>query len=107
MKLAIVILNYNGKNHLETFLENVIETSEGHDVIVADNASTDDSLEYLNKFKSVQLLQNKINSGFAGGYNEALEKLKGTEKIIIIHTGIAVCSAITDSSRKIQMNFKT
>jgi len=91
VKLAIVILNYNGKNHLETFLENVIETSEGNDVIVADNASTDDSLEFLSKFKSVQLIQNKINSGFAGGYNEALEILKGKyDYYILLNSDIQV-----------------
>ena len=91
MKLAIVILNYNGRNHLETFLENVIETSEGHDVIVADNASTDDSLGFISKFKSVRLIQNETNSGFAGGYNEALEKLKGTyDYYILLNSDIQV-----------------
>lgn len=91
MKLAIVILNYNGKKHLESFLENVIQSSGGYDVIVADNASTDDSLEFLSKFTSVQIIQNKTNSGFAGGYNEALEKLKGIyEYYILLNSDIQV-----------------
>ena len=91
MKLAIVILNYNGKNHLESFLESVIESAEGYNVIVADNASTDDSLGFLSKFKSVQIIKNKTNRGFAGGYNEALEKLKGIyDYYILLNSDIQV-----------------
>jgi len=91
VKLAIVILNYNGKNHLESFLESVIESAEGYNVIVADNASTDDSLGFLSKFKSVQIIKNKTNRGFAGGYNEALEKLKGIyDYYILLNSDIQV-----------------
>ena len=77
MKLAIVILNYNGKHHLEAYIENVISCSKGHDIIVADNASTDDSIAFIKQFAELQLIEISTNLGFAGGYNEALDKLKG------------------------------
>lgn len=74
---AVVILNYNGKHWLEKFLGNVIEhSSKDADVIVADNASTDDSLEFLaNNFPSIQVIVLKENFGFAGGYNESLKEI--------------------------------
>jgi GT2 family glycosyltransferase len=74
--LAVVILNYNGKNYLEKFLPGVISHSNEADIIVADNASTDDSVEYLKRhFPEVKLIQNNSNGGFAKGYNEALKGL--------------------------------
>ena len=77
-KLAVVILNYNGKNHLETFLPSVIEFSNSHQIIVADNCSTDDSISFLkNNFPTVEIIQNLENGGFAKGYNDALKLLKG------------------------------
>ena len=91
MKLAVVILNYNGKDHLEAFLENVVTSSHEHDIIVADNSSTDGSLDFLREFKNVQVIQNSINNGFAGGYNEALGKLKGTyDYYILLNSDIQV-----------------
>ena len=74
---AVVILNYNGKHWLEKFLPNVLEHSlEDADVIVADNASTDDSVDYLRQqFPNVQLVILDKNHGFAGGYNESLKQL--------------------------------
>ena len=47
MKTAVVILNYNGRHYLEKFLPDVIKFSDSADVIVADNASTDDSVAFL------------------------------------------------------------
>ena len=59
---AVVILNYNGKKFLETFLPNVIAHSHPHTVYVADNASTDDSVEFLKaKFPNVKLILNQKN----------------------------------------------
>ncbi len=73
-KTAIVILNWNGKSFLEQFLPSVIATSKGARVIVADNASTDDSVAYLQtNFPSVEIIQNLTNGGFAKGYNDALQ----------------------------------
>ena len=77
MNLAIVILNYNGRHHLESYIENIIANSKGHDVIIADNASTDDSIAYIKTFNAIQLIEISSNLGYAGGYNEALKRIQG------------------------------
>lgn len=73
MKLAIVILNWNGEVLLERYLPSVIEHSKGADIYVADNASTDDSIAFVtNNYPTVQIIKNAENGGFAKGYNDAL-----------------------------------
>ena len=77
MDLAIVILNWNGKNWLEKFLPNVIEHSEDALIYVIDNASSDDSISFLKEnFPMVKIIVNTKNYGFAGGYNEGLKKVQ-------------------------------
>jgi GT2 family glycosyltransferase len=77
-KLAIVILNWNGKKWLETFLPVFEKYSNEHTIFVADNASTDESIPYLKEYHpSIKLIENLENYGFAGGYNEALKKIEG------------------------------
>lgn len=74
--LAVVILNWNGKNWLQKFLPNVIQFSEEAEIYVIDNHSTDDSVEILkSEFPSVKIIINDKNYGFAGGYNEGLKKI--------------------------------
>nr|WP_315202442.1 glycosyltransferase family 2 protein [uncultured Flavobacterium sp.] len=74
MKIAVVILNWNGVKLLEQFLPSVVQFSPEANVYVADNASTDESIAFVrNNFPSVKIVQNKINQGFAGGYNDALQ----------------------------------
>lgn len=75
-EVAIVILNYNGRDYLRKFLPTLLRYSKGYRTIVADNASTDDSVEILqNEFPEVELLQLKENYGFAGGYNKAFQQI--------------------------------
>jgi len=75
-KIGVVILNYNGVGWFEKFLKGVIENSPKAEVVVIDNASTDNSVEYLkNNFPEVRLIINKENHGYAGGYNEGLKQL--------------------------------
>jgi GT2 family glycosyltransferase len=90
--LAIVILNYNGKKHLETYMPSVVECSDGHDVLVIDNGSLDDSINYISlKFPTVQLIQLKENVGFAQGYNDGLERIKGKyEHYLILNSDVEV-----------------
>ena len=77
MKIAIVILNWNGKALLEQFLPSVIAFSKDAAVYVADNASTDDSVALLKKhFPQVNIIQNNTNGGYAKGYNDALKYVK-------------------------------
>lgn len=83
MKLAVVILNWNGKALLKQFLPSVVAYSAEATVYVADNASTDDSVAYVQeKFPEVKIIRNKTNGGFAKGYNEALRGL--SEDIFIL-----------------------
>ena len=83
--LAIVILNFNGKHHLETYLPSVLSYSKETPVYIADNASTDDSVSFIQaQFPQVRLLQQNRNFGFAGGYNEALAQLKGKYELYFI-----------------------
>ncbi len=76
MKIAVVILNWNGAKLLQQFLPSVLRYSPEATIFVADNASTDDSIAVLKThFPSVQIIQNQDNYGFAKGYNEALQNL--------------------------------
>lgn len=84
-KTAIVILNWNGKNFLNKFLPSVILYSAGYaDVIVADNASTDDSIAFLKEnFPQIRIIQNASNGGFAKGYNDALAQVDAKYYILL------------------------
>lgn len=90
--LAIVILNYNGKKHLQTYLPSVVECSDDHDILVIDNGSLDDSIHFISQsFPSVQLIQLKENVGFAQGYNDGLEKIKGMyEHYLLLNSDVEV-----------------
>lgn len=73
--VAVVILNWNGRNFLEKFLPSVVSSRyENLSVIVADNASTDDSVSFLQQnYPFVKIICNTENEGFAKGYNTALK----------------------------------
>ena len=76
MKIAVVILNWNGAKLLEQFLPSVVQFSPEATVYVADNASTDDSISFVkSNFPTVQIIKNEYNFGFAKGYNEALKSV--------------------------------
>ena len=90
MKIAIVILNWNGKKLLEQFLPSVVKYSQEAKVYVADNASTDESKSFLkDNFKEVVIIQNKTNGGFAKGYNDALKNLK-EDLLILLNNDVEV-----------------
>ena len=74
MKIAVVILNWNGILLLEKFLPSVLKYSPEATIYVADNASTDDSISFIKAFfPSVKIVKNESNLGFADGYNQALK----------------------------------
>ena len=77
MKLAIVILNWNGKKLLEQFLPSVVNfSSKEAEIYVADNASTDESVAYTKEyFPSIKIVENATNGGYAKGYNDALASI--------------------------------
>lgn len=85
-KIAIVILNWNGAKLLQQYLPSVIAFSKGENVriIVADNGSTDNSLQILQaEFPQVEILNLKQNYGFALGYNEALKQIDSDFYVIL------------------------
>jgi len=76
MNIAIVILNWNGKQLLEQFLPSIIAYSDPSyaNIYVADNASTDDSIAFIKKqYPQITIIQNSSNGGYAKGYNDALK----------------------------------
>jgi GT2 family glycosyltransferase len=76
MRIGIVILNWNGRSLLERFLPSVVAHSQEAKIYVADNASTDDSIDLVrSRFPSVAVIENTENWGFAKGYNEALKRV--------------------------------
>ncbi len=90
MKVAVVILNWNGAQLLEQFLPNIIAFSADADLYVADNASTDQSIAVLqNQFPQIKIIQNTDNFGFAKGYNEAL-KLIEADIFALVNSDIEV-----------------
>ncbi len=90
-KVAIVILNWNGKPFLEQFLPSVLATDyPDADVYIADNGSTDDSIRFLKEnFSGVSILLNSGNIGFAQGYNEALSRVEA-DYYVLLNQDVAV-----------------
>lgn len=90
-RAAIVILNYNGRQVLPIFLPSVIAHSKA-DCWVIDNASTDDSVDFLNaQFPQINLITLQSNFGYAGGYNWGLEELRGKyEYFILLNSDVEV-----------------
>ena len=92
MKVSVVILNWNGCDMLRTFLPSVVRYSEGGDieVCVADNASTDTSVDMLQKeFPSVKTILLEQNHGFADGYNLALQQVEA-EYVVLLNSDVEV-----------------
>ncbi len=89
-KVAVVILNYNGASLLPQFLPSVIAHSGTADVIVADNASTDNSLQILaDQFPSVKVITLDKNYGFCGGYNRAVANV-GADYFVLLNSDVEV-----------------
>ncbi len=91
MKTAVVILNWNGRHLMEKFLP-VLRDNCGINtqVIVADNASTDDSVSYLQEhFPEIRIIRNKTNEGFALGYNTCLAQVDA-EYFLLLNSDVEV-----------------
>jgi len=89
--IAIVILNFNGRKYLEQFLPFVTANCcPGAHVIVADNASTDDSIAFVKQYyPAVRIIAMDKNRGFAGGYNEALKQVD-TDYYVLLNSDVEV-----------------
>ena len=89
MKVAVVILNYNGAEHLRHFLPSVVQNTVAADVVVADNGSTDESLQLLeSEFPSVRIVAFERNYGFAEGYNRALAQLGEYDCFVLLNSDV-------------------
>jgi GT2 family glycosyltransferase len=90
IKTAVVVLNWNGTAWLEKFLANLVKHSQEATVFVADNASTDDSVDFVkSNFPSVKIIINASNGGYAKGYNDALKQIDA-EYFVLINSDIEV-----------------
>lgn len=90
-KIAIVILNWNGQKFLEQFLPSVfLTTYYSYEVVVADNGSTDSSVQFLEKnYPAVRIIRLDKNYGFAGGYNRALRQVVA-EYYVMLNSDVEV-----------------
>lgn len=98
VKTAIVILNWNGKSMLERFLPSVIScsVSDRTEVIVADNASTDDSVQFMKQnYPDIRLIVLDRNYGFAEGYDRALEQVEA-EYYVLLNSDVEVTPGWVD-----------
>ncbi len=94
MKTSVVILNWNGAEMLRRFLPSVIAYSQGEgvEICVADNASSDNSCEVIEReFSEVRLIRLSENYGFAEGYNRALQQIDA-EYVVLLNSDVEVTS---------------
>ena len=82
---AIVILNYNGLQHLQTYLGSVVDCSPNWKIIIVDNASSDTSVSYIkDNFAQIEVIALERNFGFSEGYNRALAQIQGKYELYFI-----------------------
>jgi hypothetical protein len=88
--ISVVILNWNGRAFLEQFLPSVVANSRDAKIVVADNGSTDSSIEFVRKnYPNIELVLNEENGGFAKGYNDALKQVDN-EIYVLLNSDIEV-----------------
>jgi GT2 family glycosyltransferase len=89
--VAVVILNWNGKLFLEKFLPSVSRSSYPNlKIYLADNASTDDSIAFVRQnFPGITIIRNPENTGFAAGYNQALQQITA-DYYVLLNQDVAV-----------------
>lgn len=91
-KLSVIILNWNGKEVMNTFLPSVVANTHGDEVelIVADNGSGDGSVEWLRtNYPSLRIIELRRNYGFAEGYNRAVEMVE-TPYVLLLNSDVEV-----------------
>jgi GT2 family glycosyltransferase len=88
--VAVVILNFNGEKLLRQFLPSVILNSGSSRIVVADNGSTDNSVQYVrSNFPGIEIILFSKNLGFCGGYNEALKNVNA-EYYVLLNSDVEV-----------------
>ena len=109
MKVAVVILNWNGRALMEKFLPSVVKYTNKDiaEVIVADNDSSDDSVEFLEKnYPDIRIIRLDKNYGFAGGYNMALKQVDA-EYFVLLNSDVEVAEAWVEPVVEVMDNDKS
>ncbi len=90
-RVSIVILNWNGLSYLQQFLPSVCaSTYPNLEIIIGDNASTDNSIDFIrNSYPQITVISNIQNYGFAGGYNKVLDQVDG-DYFILLNSDVEV-----------------
>ncbi len=91
-KVSVVILNYNGRRHLEEFLPSIISHTPRSEaeIIIADNNSSDGSVQFLEShYANIRRIQLGVNYGYAGGYNESLKQIE-SEYFVLLNSDVEV-----------------
>jgi GT2 family glycosyltransferase len=84
VKVAVVILNHNGIGYLKQFLPSVVQHSGNHNIIVADNGSTDGSVSFIQThYPDVTVISLGSNEGFSKGYNLALQQIQAQYYVLL------------------------
>ncbi len=95
-RVTVAILNWNGSELLKKFLPKVIEHSQGHEVVVIDNDSSDDSVAMLQSdFADIRVIVNQENLGFAAGYNVGLKEVD-SDIIVLLNSDVEVTAGWID-----------
>lgn len=97
-EVAVVILNWNGKKFLEQFLPSVVSSTYANKrIIVADNASSDDSIQFVQQhYPQIEIIQNPTNEGFAKGYNTALKQVQ-SDYYVLLNSDVEVTAGWIES----------
>jgi GT2 family glycosyltransferase len=109
MKVAVVILNWNGRALMEKFLPSVVKYTNKDiaEVIVADNDSSDDSIEFLEKnYPDIRIVRLDKNYGFAGGYNMALKQIDA-EYFVLLNSDVEVAERWVEPVIEVMDNDKS
>ena len=89
-RTKIVILNWNGRKHLERFLPTLVENTPEAGIVIADNGSTDDSLIFIkDRFPQIEIITMERNFGFAEGYNRALKQVEA-DYFLLLNSDVEV-----------------
>jgi len=99
VKVAIVILNWNGRQLLKKFIPSIVKYSNlpNVEIVVADNASTDDSVNFIQQnYPTIKIVLNKKNGGYAKGYNDALQHVKA-DVFALVNSDIEVTNGWLNS----------
>ena len=106
LQVAVVILNWNGVNHLQTYLPSVVAHTPPHvHLWVADNGSTDDSVNWLkiNHSDDLNILELDENYGFAEGYNRALSEIDA-DVYVLLNSDVRIDGDWIDPVLKVMHN---